>query len=44
MKKNAKLYYIILYYIIEMKIDYYSKYLKYKAKYLELKRQIGGGG
>jgi hypothetical protein len=25
-----------------MEIDYYSKYLKYKAKYLELKNQIAG--
>jgi hypothetical protein len=25
-----------------MAIDYYSKYLKYKAKYLELKKQLGG--
>ena len=25
-----------------MKVDYYSKYLKYKSKYLELKTQIGG--
>jgi hypothetical protein len=24
-------------------MDYYQKYLKYKAKYLELKRQIEGG-
>ncbi len=23
-------------------MDYYSKYLKYKAKYLELKGQLGG--
>jgi hypothetical protein len=27
-----------------MEIDYQQKYLKYKAKYLELKRQIGGEG
>ena len=27
-----------------MEIDYQQKYLKYKAKYLELKRQLGGGG
>ncbi len=26
-----------------MEVDYYSKYLKYKSKYLELKEQIGGG-
>jgi len=26
-----------------MEINYQQKYLKYKAKYLELKRQIGGG-
>ena len=26
-----------------MEIDYYSKYLKYKSKYLELKKQMGGG-
>jgi hypothetical protein len=25
-----------------MEVDYYSKYLKYKAKYLELKNQMGG--
>jgi hypothetical protein len=25
-----------------MEIDYYSKYLKYKAKYLDLKKQMGG--
>jgi hypothetical protein len=25
-----------------MEVDYYSKYLKYKSKYLELKAQIGG--
>ncbi len=25
-------------------MDYYSKYLKYKAKYLELKSQLGRGG
>ena len=25
-----------------MEVDYYSKYLKYKAKYLELKKQMGG--
>ncbi len=25
-------------------VDYYKKYLKYKAKYLELKAQIGRGG
>ena len=25
-----------------MEVDYYSKYLKYKSKYLELKKQIGG--
>ena len=25
-----------------MEVDYYSKYLKYKAKYLELKAQLGG--
>jgi hypothetical protein len=24
-----------------MEVDYYSKYLKYKAKYLELKAQLG---
>ena len=24
-------------------MDYYAKYLKYKTKYLELKRQLGGG-
>jgi hypothetical protein len=24
-----------------MQVDYYSKYLKYKTKYLELKEQIG---
>lgn len=24
-------------------MDYYKKYLKYKAKYLELKRQLEGG-
>ena len=27
-----------------MEVDYYSKYLKYKAKYLELKNQMGGNG
>ncbi len=27
-----------------MEVDYYSKYLKYKAKYLELKAQLGAGG
>ncbi len=26
-----------------MAIDYYSKYLKYKSKYLELKAQLGSG-
>ena len=26
-----------------MEIDYYKKYLKYKAKYLELQKQLGGG-
>ena len=26
-----------------MEVDYYSKYLKYKAKYLELKNQMAGG-
>jgi hypothetical protein len=26
-----------------MEIDYYQKYLKYKAKYLELRDQIGSG-
>jgi hypothetical protein len=26
-----------------MEVDYYSKYLKYKSKYLELKKQMGGG-
>ncbi len=26
-----------------MAIDYYSKYLKYKSKYLELKTQLGSG-
>lgn len=26
-----------------MEIDYYQKYLKYKAKYLELQNQIGNG-
>ncbi len=26
-----------------MAIDYYSKYLKYKSKYLELKAQMGSG-
>ncbi len=26
-----------------MTIDYYEKYLKYKAKYLALKNQMGGG-
>ena len=26
-----------------MEVDYYSKYLKYKSKYLELKAQIGLG-
>ncbi len=26
-----------------MAVDYYKKYLKYKAKYLELKNQIGEG-
>ncbi len=25
-----------------MEVDYYSKYLKYKSKYLELQAQIGG--
>lgn len=25
-----------------MEIDYYKKYLKYKAKYLELQKQLGG--
>ncbi len=25
-----------------MEVDYYSKYLKYKAKYIELKNQMGG--
>ncbi len=25
-------------------MDYYSKYLKYKSKYLELKAQLGSGG
>ncbi len=25
-----------------MEVDYYSKYLKYKSKYTELKKQIGG--
>ncbi len=25
-----------------MEVNYYSKYLKYKAKYLELKAQLGG--
>jgi hypothetical protein len=25
-----------------MEVDYYSKYLKYKSKYLELKKQMGG--
>ncbi len=25
-----------------MEVDYYSKYMKYKSKYLELKKQIGG--
>jgi hypothetical protein len=25
-----------------MEVDYYSKYLKYKSKYLELLAQIGG--
>ncbi len=25
-----------------MEVDYYSKYLKYKSKYLELKAQLGG--
>ncbi len=25
-----------------MEVDYYSKYLKYKTKYLELKKQMGG--
>jgi hypothetical protein len=24
-----------------MEVDYYQKYLKYKAKYLELKEQLG---
>lgn len=24
-----------------MEVDYYSKYLKYKSKYLELKKQMG---
>jgi hypothetical protein len=24
-----------------MAVDYYSKYLKYKSKYLELKKQLG---
>lgn len=24
-------------------VDYYQKYLKYKAKYLKLKNQIGSG-
>ena len=27
-----------------MEVDYYSKYLKYKSKYLELKKQFGGDG
>ncbi len=27
-----------------MEVDYYSKYLKYKSKYLELKAQLGGEG
>jgi len=27
---------------MEMEIDYRQKYLKYKAKYLELKKQMGG--
>ena len=26
-----------------MEVDYYSKYLKYKSKYTELKKQSGGG-
>ncbi len=26
-----------------MEVDYYSKYLKYKSKYLELKGQLGSG-
>ncbi len=26
-----------------MEVDYYSKYLKYKSKYLELKAQLGSG-
>ncbi len=26
-----------------MEVDYYSKYLKYKSKYTELKKQIGAG-
>lgn len=25
-----------------MEVDYYSKYIKYKAKYVELKKQMGG--
>ncbi len=25
-----------------MEVDYYSKYIKYKAKYIELKNQMGG--
>ncbi len=25
-----------------MEVDYYSKYLKYKSKYLELKAKLGG--
>jgi hypothetical protein len=25
-----------------MEVDYYSKYLKYKKKYTELKKQLGG--
>jgi len=30
-------------YIYNIYMNYYQKYLKYKAKYLELKNQIGGG-
>jgi len=26
-----------------MEVDYYSKYLKYKSKYIELKKKLGGG-
>ncbi len=28
---------------MDFQVDYKQKYLKYKAKYLELKRQIEGG-